>query len=1066
MPRREDFEIAIVCGLPLEYDAVSLVSDEVWREDRENNDCKTGHIGEHNVVLALLPGMGKASAASTAASIRSSYRHVRLCFLVGVCGGVPQTGSKEILLGDVVVGKGIVSYDFGRQYPDGFTLKDGIESNTTKPDRHIRKQLAIFETRNGRLRLQEEIAGFLEKLQVKATQQGCEAKYSYPGTDEDRLFMPGYRHKHRISPTCICSKCDKGSDPICEDALKSSCHDLGCAEQYLVPRTRLKSKRGGEIKKAQDPAIHIGIVGSGDRVIKSGEHRDSIAKPKGIIAFEMEGAGIMEEIPCVVIKGVCDYADCHKSKKWQDFAAATAASALRAILEYMPPAKSREYSVEQVPRQGHFLVPFGRNESFTGREDILQRLIARITPAANRDDCQRTAVEGLGGIGKTQIALEVAFRLHDAYPDCSIFWVPAVEATGFENAYREIGQSMGVAGIDEDLADVKTLVNAALSCKDAGAWLLIIDNADDVDLVCGPRGLLSFLPFSRMGSILFTTRNHQAVVELDIPEAGVASIPEMSQTEATELLQRSLKESQTQDTASLTSLLDFLAYLPLAIKQASAYMAKTGMAISRYLQHCRSSDKQMIKLLSKDFEDHGRYRGTENAVATTWLISFEQISRDYPLAIQYLRSMCFLAEKEIPASLLWKADDELEADEAIGALRAYAFITKRAGQELYDMHRLVRLAIHSWLKKDGEFETCVTATLNQLDKAFPNPKHENRTDWVQYLPHALTALNFGEYSTENMAYSNLLFKVAKSNSLLGKYQDAESFYDQIRELQTELLGAEHPDTLDSMNNVAIMLYSQMKYNKAEAIYRQVLEVRTKVLGAEHPDTFQSMNNLAIALPNIQGKFDEAEAIHRQVLELQSKMLGAKHPDTLTNMNNLAKVLSGQGKYNEAEVIHRQTLELLTKVLGAEHFNTLISMSNVANVLLRQGKHGEAEAITQQVLELQIKVLGAEHPDTLLSMNQLAGVLYNQGKYGEAQAITRQALELRIKVLGAEHPNTLRSMNNLATILYKQEKYSEAKVILQRAIELRIKVLGAEHPDTLRSMDNLAIVLDSQGECVS
>ncbi|KAM0520541.1 hypothetical protein ACHAPE_002935 [Trichoderma viride] len=899
MPRREDFEIAIVCGLPLEYDAVSLVSDEVWKEDIENNDCKTGRIGEHNVVLALLPSMGKASAASTAASIRSSYCHVRLCFLVGVCGGVSQTGNKEILLGDVVVGKAIVSYDFGRQYPDGFALKDGIESNTAKPDRHIRKQLAIFETSNGRLRLQEEIANFLDKLQAKATQQGCGAKYSYPGADEDRLFKPEYRHKHRISPSCICSTCEKGSDPVCEDAVKSSCHDLGCEEQYLVPRTRLKRK------KAENPAIHIGIVGSGDRVIKSGEHRDSIAEPKGIIAFEMEGAGIMEEIPCVLVKGVCDYADCHKSKKWQDFAAATAASALQAILEYLPPAKSRGYmySVAQVPREGHFLVPFGRNESFIGREDILQRVITRANPGANRNDCQRTAVEGLGGIGKTQIALEAAFRLHDAYPDCSIFWVPAVEAAGFENACREIAQSLGIAGTDEDSADVKTLVKVALSRKEAGAWLLIVDNADDIDLVCSPTELLSFLPFSRIGSILFTTRNHQAVVELDIPETGVVSIPEMSQTEAAELLQKSLKESQTHDTESLTSLLDFLACLPLAIKQASAYMAKTGMAISKYLQHCRSSDKKMIKLLSKDFEDRGRYRGIENAVATTWLISFEQVSRDYPLAIQYLQSMCFLAEKEIPASLLWTADDELEADEAIGALKAYAFITERAGQELYDMHRLVRLAIHNWLENDGELETSVTATLHRLDKVFPVPKHENRADWVQYLPHALTALKFGEYSTDITAYSNLLFKVASSNFHLGKYQDAERLYNQVLKMQTKVLDAEHPDTLMSIHGLANMLHKQKKNNEAKAIDQQVLELRTKVLGAEHPDTLQSINNLASVLGE-RGEHIEAEAFHRQALKLRIKVIGAEHPGTLESIENLDIVLRIQGKYDEAEAIRK------------------------------------------------------------------------------------------------------------------------------------------------------------------
>ncbi|KAM0471568.1 hypothetical protein ACHAPX_009224 [Trichoderma viride] len=943
MPRREDFEIAIVCGLPLEYDAVTLASDEGWEEDAENNDCKTGRIGKHNVVLALLPSMGKASAASTAANIRSSYCHVRLCFLVGVCGGVPQTGNREVLLGDVVVSKAIVSYDFGRQYPDGFTLKEGVESNMARPDRHVRKQLAMFETSDGNLRLQEKVARFLEKLQAKATQQGYGTRYSYPGADEERLFKPEYRHKHRISPSCICRTCEKESDPVCEDAVKSSCHDLGCEEQYLVPRTRLKRKRGGEIKKAQDSAIHIGIVGSGDRVIKSGEHRDSIAKPKGIIAFEMEGSGIMEEIPCVVVKGVCDYADCHKSKKWQDFAAATAASALQAILEYLPPAKSQEYSVQQVPREGHFLIPFGRNESFIGREDILQRVITRANPGANRDDCQRTAVEGLGGIGKTQIALEAAFRLHDAHPDCSIFWVPAVEAAGFENAYREIGQSLGVAGIDEESADVKTLVKSALSCKDAGTWLLIVDNADDADLVCGPTGLLSFLPFSRMGSILFTTRNHQTTVELDIPETGVVSMPGMSQTEATELLQRSLKESQTQDAESLTNLLDFLAYLPLAIKQASAYMAKTGMMISKYLQHCRASDKNMIKLLSKDFEDRGRYRGIENAVAATWLISFEQISRDYPLAIQYLRSMCFLAEKEIPASLLWTTDDELEAGEAIGALKAYALITERTGQELYDMHRLVRLATRNWLENDGEFETYVTATLHRLNKVFPRPEYENRVDWLQYLPHALTALKFGEYSTDNMTKSYLLSKVALSHFLLGKYQDAESLYGQVRELQAELLGAEHRDTLGSMNNLANVLNRQGKLNESEAIHRQVLELWVKVLGAEHRDTLGSINNLANVLDR-QGKLNEAKAAYQQVLELRVKVLGAEHRDTLKSMNNLAGVLNRQGKPNEAEAIHRQALELRIKVLGAEHPHTLQSMKNLAGVLRSQGKYGKTEAI--------------------------------------------------------------------------------------------------------------------------
>ncbi len=235
----------------------------------------------------------------------------------------------------------------------------------------------------------------------------------------------------------------------------------------------------------------------------------------------------------------------------------------------------------------HWTVPFGRNEGFVGREAILDQLLERIPPSTNKDDCQRTAIEGLGGIGKTQIALEAAFRIRDDYPDCSVFWVPAVDATTFENAYRDIGQRFGIADMGEDKADVKALIKATLSREDLGKWLLIIDNADDMDLFFGPTGLSDYLPFSKTGSILFTTRNHQATVKLDIPISGILNTIEMSPTEAVKLLQVSLKEDQMRDTENTTKLVEFLQYLPLALKQAVSFMAQTGMTTTRYLGYCQ-----------------------------------------------------------------------------------------------------------------------------------------------------------------------------------------------------------------------------------------------------------------------------------------------------------------------------------------------------------------------------------------------------------------------------------------------------------------------------------------------
>ncbi|KAH8902600.1 hypothetical protein BR93DRAFT_886812, partial [Coniochaeta sp. PMI_546] len=279
-----------------------------------------------------------------------------------------------------------------------------------------------------------------------------------------------------------------------------------------------------------------------------------------------------------------------------------------------------------------------------------------ISPTADKDDCQRTAIEGLGGVGKTQIALEAAFRVRDEHPDCHVFWVPAVDAATFENAYRENGRRLRVAGIDDDKVDVKLLVKTALS-QSTHNWPLVVDNADDVELLFGAAGatpLCDCLPFSYSGSILFTTRNHEAVRKLDIPKTGVLRVADMSRLEATELLQRHQDAAQTSDSESTTELLDFLAGLPLAIKQASAYMDQTRMTARQYLEHCRSSDERLIELLSKDFEDRARYKSTGNPVATTWLISFRHISRDNQLAAQYLRFMSFLAEKDIPKSQLKK----------------------------------------------------------------------------------------------------------------------------------------------------------------------------------------------------------------------------------------------------------------------------------------------------------------------------------------------------------------------------------------------------------------------------
>lgn len=323
--RREDFEVAIICALPLEYDAVSLLFDEFWDEGGDaygravgdHNTYTTGRIDHHSVVLVLLPHMGKVHAAGAAASLRASYTGLRLALLAGICGGVPQAGKLEVLLGDVIISSDLIQYDFGRQYSDRFVRKDTIRDSLYGPVKDIRSLLAIFQTEHGREQLQQRTTAFLKQLQTNALQKKRRADYSYPGVAEDKLFEPSYRHKHRVSPTCVCRDCHGRLDPVCDEALDKSCKDLGCDERYLVLRDRIvvKPQLDEDSGDKQQPVIHVGSIASGDKVMKSGEDRDALATEMDIIAFEMEGAGVWEEIPCVVVKGVCDYADSHKNKR-------------------------------------------------------------------------------------------------------------------------------------------------------------------------------------------------------------------------------------------------------------------------------------------------------------------------------------------------------------------------------------------------------------------------------------------------------------------------------------------------------------------------------------------------------------------------------------------------------------------------------------------------------------------------------------------------------------------------------------------------------------------------------
>jgi nucleoside phosphorylase len=259
-----------------------------------------------------------------------------LAFLVGICGGVPFPSERtELILGDVIVSDRVVEYDFGQQYPDRFQRKGVIKETLGGLSRTVRSFLSGLKTHRMRNQLQDDLLKYLQDLQ-----NHLDGRWKHPDTAQDQLFEACYRHKHyhqRLDTTCLCMDCQCSNDPVCEKALKNDCKTLGCMGA-LVPRTRLSAG-------CSKPHVHFGSIASGDTVMKSGEHRDQLAEIEKVIGFEMEGAGIWDNLPCIIIKGVCDYADSHKNNMWQEYAAATAASCTKAFLKYWTGAvQERKFS--------------------------------------------------------------------------------------------------------------------------------------------------------------------------------------------------------------------------------------------------------------------------------------------------------------------------------------------------------------------------------------------------------------------------------------------------------------------------------------------------------------------------------------------------------------------------------------------------------------------------------------------------------------------------------------------------------------------------------------------------
>ncbi|KAI1281777.1 P-loop containing nucleoside triphosphate hydrolase protein [Xylaria sp. FL0933] len=742
----------------------------------------------------------------------------------------------------------------------------------------------------------------------------------------------------------------------------------------------------------------------------------------------------------------------------------------------------------ETPPKPSFNIPYRRDNEFVKRKSILDRLHQICLEPASR-----AALVGLGGLGKSQLAIEQAYRMRDmCSPDKKEIWAFLIHASTrarVEQGFKAIADAVKIPGRNNPGADILQLVYRWLGNEHNGHWLIILDSADDVDVFYdvdkkakqpgsverGKRALSSYLPQSSNGSIIVTTRDKRLAFKITSSYNDIIEVGPMDQDDALELLRVKLGPHYNKEDG--TKLVEALECMPLAISQAAAYIQERT-SIKGFLRKFQKSEQDKSRLLRYDAGDLRRDESASNSLLITWETSFDSIRSKRPSAADLLSRMSFFDCEGIPDYLVRLTDkdkdyaDEAQSDnesiasskasdqefeEDITILKNYCLITANTANEtgdVFEMHGLVQLSTSKWLEVHGETEKFKEQYLSRMAQEFPDPVFENWGICRQLFPHAEKALDYRPNNKNNnkslIDWAGILYYTGRFSNEQGKYTIAETMMTVARDARETALGLEDPRTLEAIDGLASIYLSQRRYKEAEPLYAQVLAIRTRVQGPEDPETLTSMNNVALAYGNLQ-RWDEAESLYIQVLESKKKVQGPEHPATLATIHNLASTYREQKRWKEAELLYVEVLETEERVLGPEHPDTLTTMHNLARTYWEQERWKKAELLEVQVLEISKRVLGPEHPGTLITMHSLALTYWEQERWEEAELLEVQAFKMRKKVLGPEHPDTLNTMYNLAKTWNKQGRYHDALELMEQCYELSVQVLGSEHPDTQDSL---------------
>jgi tetratricopeptide (TPR) repeat protein len=750
------------------------------------------------------------------------------------------------------------------------------------------------------------------------------------------------------------------------------------------------------------------------------------------------------------------------------------------------------FPIKQWPTEV-WTVPLLRDMFFTGRDDVFQSLRQLLLPGSTTALTQ--AISGLGGIGKTAVAVEYAYRYSQYYE--AVLWL---QADSWEVLTSECIKLAAELELPEHKETDQIIVEVQHWLRKHRHWLLILDN------MTSPQEILpKFVPTDHRGSVLVTTRMHSVeplaqtqVLTTMSEQEGILFLLRRTQKIAAKAGLEKVSSEQYNEAKQIWELMDGL---PLALDQAGAYILETDCSFSAYRE-------QYIHRNAELLQRRGMLTiGHEMSVATTFSLAFEQVKSLSPAAADILCICSLLYSEAIPEELFWEgakylgshlADERNDKHLAIAVLLQYSLIQRNTDVRTLTIHRLVQAVLQDLLP-DEEYSEWIGRATAVLSRIFPEVEFTTWSQCERYLPHVLACMSAieqrelplihyalslfyraGQYLYERGQYSDAvplceralialelvleledlrmvtpLTILAVLYKSLGKYEQAEPLYQRALAIREQQLGIEHVNVAASLTNLGELYHTQKKYEQAEPLYQRALVIAERQVAVRQFGVSAILHNLA-SLYGDQEKYEQAEPLYQRALALREQQLGAEHPETARTLNNLASLYEAQGKYEQAEPLYQRALVIREQQLGAEHPNTADTLNHLATLYQAQKKYEQAEFLHKKAFVILQQTLGIEHPNTVDTLDHLALLSIDQGKYEQAESLFQEAFTTQQKQapeIGYSY--VARSLSRLASLYEEVRRYEQAVRLYERILAIREQWLVAEHLETTETLERLA-----------